>query len=437
MMHSTLNKYCQKFLCFLTYSAVFSLIYSYAYTQQERIIHIKSGDLTAYVDMYRGNFSIFDINQLNLDYSSILFGGATAPSSFLKLYVDNQVQTLDQMQAVYPLGVAIGSQIDGIFQAGSQQDVRLELTFFSMDLLGDSSENTIGVVIRVSNISLSNTRQVGVQLSLDSDIGESRNDPLVYLPTGEKITNSVIFDNGKTPPFLFFGKKNVATQRPQGDGFYLYPFVSETPPSRIVVANWRRLTEQSWNTTKIDPSLSYDNNSGKDVGVTVSFGLYNLGPNQSTNVGIVLSKNYSSLWPVIDEQVISNGVFNKNKFEIETLLTDIYSFKSPIIENNVADNNRINNNLENPVQQNLQKQRMLYRQQQLGLLDNPVPVQNIDDTSTSDIRISKDDIWGSIYKVNWELQYAEKVIENVLKQNNDTNTAVSSNSKVIVKDKFY
>ena len=439
MIQNILNKHKKSAFHLLKCSIIFSLIYTQTYTQQERMIHFKSGDLTAYVDMYRGNFSIFDTSQSNLDYASLLFGGTTAPSSFLKLYVDNEVQTLDQMKTIYPLGVAIGSQIDGIFQAGDQEDIHVELVIFSMDLLGNSDNNTVGIVVRLSNTSRSDNRKVGVQFLLDSDIGESRNDPLVYLPTGEKIVNSFIFGEGNIPPFLFFGKKNIAEKRPQGEGFYLYPFVSQTLPSGIAVANWRLLNEQNWKIENINPSLSYDNNSGKDIGVTISFGTYNLMPDQSTNIGIVLSKNYSPLWPVLDEKVISEGVLNKNKFEIETLLTDPYSYKLPATMNEFLDSDFIQDVLSNPSKQDSQARRILYRRQQLGLLENPVKVeeQKVESVKPTEEKITNENVWNYLYKINWELENTDESIENVLKQNGEDTFQDSPKSEGFVKDNLY
>ena len=439
MIQNILNKYKKSVFNLLKCSIIFSLFYTQTYTQQERMIHIKSGDLTAYVDMYRGSFSVFDTSQSNLDYASLLFGGTTAPSSFFKLYVDNKVQTLDQMKTEYPLGIAIGSQIDGIFQAGDQQDVRVELVFFSMDLLGNSDNNTIGIIARLSNTSLSNIRKIEAQFLLDSDIGESRHDPLVYLPTGEKIEESFIFGKGNIPPFLFFGKKDIAEKSPRGEGFYLYPFVSETIPSGIVVANWRKLNEENRNIKNINPSLSYNKNSGKDVGVIICFGTYNLKPNESTNIGIVLSKNYSPLWPVIDEQIISEGVFNENKFEIETLLTDSYSQKLPININELLDSDFVKDTLSDASQQEAQAKRMVYRRQQLGLLEDTEDLEKekVEPVKEKIETIANEDIWSYLYKINWELKNTEENIENILKQNKEDSSQGSPKNEGIMKDNFY
>ena len=440
MIQNILNKYKNSAFNLLRCSIIFSLIYTQTYTQQERMIHIKSGDLTAYVDMYRGSFSVFDTKQSNLDYASLLFGGTTAPSSFFKLYIDNKMQTLDQMKTVYPLGVAIGSQIDGIFQAGDQQDIQVEFVFFSMDLLGNSDNNTIGIIARLSNTSLSNTRKIEAQFSLDTDIGESRSDPLVYLPTGEKIVNSFIFGKGNIPPFLFFGNKNVAEKRPQGEGFYLYPFVSEAVPSRMVVANWRRLNEEKWNIQNINPFLAYDDKSGKDAGVTICFGSYQLAPNEVTNIGIVLSKDYSPLWPVIDEQIVSEGVFNENKFAIETLLTDPDVQELPLNMNEFLESKFIQDTSSDPLQKDAQARRALYRKKLLGLWENPEVLEKEEKTKPIEKKIvvvSDEDVWSYLYKINWELKNSEENIENVLKQNGENTSQDSSKNTGIVKDNFY
>ena len=442
MIQNILNKHKNSAFYLLKCSIIFSLIYTQTYTQQERMIYIKSGDLNAYVDMYRGSFSVFDTSQSNLDYASLLFGGTTAPSSFFKLYVDNKVQTLDQMKTVYPLGVAIGSQIDGIFQAGDQQDIQVEFVFFSMDLLGNSDNNTIGIIARLSNTSLSNTRKIEAQFSLDTDIGESRSDPLVYLPTGEKIVNSFIFGKGNIPPFLFFGNKNIAEKRPQGEGFYLYPFVSEAVPSRMVVANWRRLNEEKWNIQNINPFLAYDDKSGKDAGVTICFGSYQLAPNEVTNIGIVLSKDYSSLWPVIDEKVITQGVFNENKFAIETLLTDPDVQELPLDMDKFLESKFIQDTLSDPAQKEAQERRILYRKKLLGLWEEPKDPKALEEEKTEPVEekknvVSNEEIWSYLYKINWELKNSEENIENVLKQNGENTSQDSSKNTGIVKDNFY
>ncbi|MGL5956685.1 MAG: hypothetical protein ACRC0X_08870 [Brevinema sp.] len=382
----------------------FMLIFSLSYTQEERMIQFRSGSLQASVDIYRGNFSVFDVDQLELDFVSLLFGGYTSPSSFFKIFIDRTPYTLDQMQAVYPLGVSLGSQIDAVFLAND--DIQVETAFFSLDLLNNGDLNSLGLVINVSNMSLERTRQVGIKIMLDTDIGELRNDPLIYLPDGVKISNALIFRSNEIPPFLFIGQKNIAETRPIGKGFYLYPYISQNIPSSMLVANWRRISEQGWGVGDINPSFAYGKDNTKDVGISLCFGNFVLAPEQSEHVGFVISKQHTDVWPVLQEESVSQGVLNTDRFEVEELL----KYNSGNIQTN-------------PFRQ----QRERYRQIQLGYLQDTTISPRVQQRFQSISNLVADDqVWKYLYQLNWSIESKSKDLEQVLNQNEPPNNRTNN-----------
>lgn len=411
---------------FRKYIFLLPLILSLSFAQEIRTINFKTGSLQTYVDIYRGNFSIYDTDQSDLDFVSLLFGGATTPSSFFKIFVDRKSQTLDQMQAVYPLGVSLSSQIDGTYMAGEDKDIQVDIAFFALDLLNSGDLNSVGIVINLSNTS-DISRRVGAKILLDTDVGEIRNDPLVYLPSGDRITNAFIFGGeNNIPPFLFIGQKNVAETRPIGKGFYIYPYLSETMPSSMIVANWKNLAEQEWNVDRINPSFTYSKNTTtKDVGVSMCFGDITLAPNQSGYFGIVISKLFSNVWPVLQEDSISKGVLNKDRFEVEELLK--------YAENTATSHKPSNFNpliMDNPYTI-FQRKREQYRLQQL--YSNHAPktfdiLENI--TNLSD----DDNFWQVIHQLDWNSKQKAIDVDKVLSNRNYTGT---DTNHTIFKDRLF
>ncbi len=292
---------------------VVAMFFSLSHAQALEVIDFHAGSLQTFVDVRRGSFSIFDKDQKDIDFTSLLFGGATNPNSYFTVTVDGNTQTLDQMQVRHPFSITLGSQVDGTFYAG--KDVLVEVAFFSLDLLHTGDFDSVGVVLKLSNTSHAN-RNVKVDFVLDTDIGESLNKSLIYLPSGESIIHSRVFEN--TPNFVFFGEGDILANSFNRKGFYLYPYVSDTLPSYMVVANWRRIFERQ-NIANGEP-FSHEVSLIKDIGMGLRFGEMQLKSKDVVCVGFVISKQQSIVSPVLSKESISKGVFNEDRFKLEALL---------------------------------------------------------------------------------------------------------------------
>lgn len=377
---------------------IFGICYlSVLYAQEGTMLSIKSGDLVLYVDPHRGNFSILDTAQGELNFMSWLFGGSQSPSSYIQIYIDKVSYTLDQMEIVNPLGVSLGSQIDGIFQVDG---VQVEVAIFAMNISEEFNLNTIGIAVKMSNTS-EQPKQAGVKVLLDSDIGEPSNNPLLYLPAGNQITAGMIATSNHIPPYIFIGQKQGAVLPPKGKGFYLYPNVGDQHPSKMAIGNWRYIDHNLWYSNFNSPFFTYANDGTKDAGVTLRYGMYSLIPSQEKSFGLALSKHYSPLWPVIEQEALDKGIFNDNRFQVEEILKNKGTLKIDDVQRNT-------------LQSASEQQRELFRLRQLGV----VSTNSSKDLKPVVLRALQDNrkIWSYLYQLNSQMDIYDDNVEQVLER---------------------
>ncbi len=391
--------------------------------QENSGLSVVAGDFISYIDGNNGRFSLLNTQQTNSNLISLLFGGVSVPSSQIMIYYDGELIGLDQMTPVYPLGSSVGSQVDGIFYI--ENKLQVEVAYFPMDILANSDMSTLGVAIKISNMTSSVIDNIGIKVVLDPDVGENENDPLVYLPSGEKITNAFVLDRENMPPYLFFGDKYTASREAKGEGFYLYPFLSSTIPSFLSIANWRRISDEKWAELVIEPSLSYRSDSSKDVGVAIFYGPYSITPEAPLSGGFAISRNFTSLWPIVDENVISKGVFYKDRFRIEEILKTF-----PMPKNkSLSQETRYSESIIRV------DDRQLYRQRLLGL----VPLKSSTNKDYNDLLDKvklRGSVWDNVYELNLELLRIDQNINKSLQKNIKEDVFESPPDKGIIKTNF-
>lgn len=412
---------------------LFSL-FCISYSQDTRLLQMRAGDFLTYIDMYNAQFSILDLSQENIDFSSLLFGSSTMPSSYVVVYVDDKIQTVDQMIPLYPLGMSVGAQVDGIFLAGTNNDIQVELAFFPMNISGTSKIDTIGIATRISNTSQSSTRKVSVRIMLDTDIGETSNDPLIYLPTREKITNAFVLDAKNIPPYLFIGKILFAELKTSQEAFYLYPFLSTNIPSAITIGNWKRISDKNKTQLNVPTSLSYNSTSLKDIGISIYFGTYELNPKEHQSFGIAMSKEFSTLWPILENQTIDAGVFNTNRFVIEEILRNMKGF--PITQQEMDSTTIDSFLIANPVNSQNQ-QRQLFRQQQIGKGFSNTFNEIEQSNSNMPKQMRNGVIWDYLYEIDLQMRQIDQDLNRYLENKNKEKIYDSPPSTGILKNNFY
>ena len=359
--------------------------------QNKNALILKGHDFTAEVNPYTGNFSIINTAEPDLDLSTLLFTGP-ATSSHLGFRIDGRNYLLSDLRVLCPLGISVGSQVDGVFLGGVERDLHIEVAYFIMDIKGSSTFKTLGIAVLMSNISANQTRKAGAKIMLDTDVGEYKNNPLFHLPDGTKVDTAFKLGASNIAPYIFVGENLKLTSEPKG--LYIYPNLSENAPSAVVIGNWKQLNDAGWIPETIDASFA-GNNDIKDAGVGLYFGEYTLAPSQSVNFGAAVSVQASPINPLLDEKALKNGVFSEDRFEVNDI------FSNPQEYTLFHSNRRVVIPQERSTSNPIPARRGAYRMTK--------PAYSANETTKSSFEtLYRDSVWGALLKLDINFDYQQK-----------------------------
>ncbi|MGL4394352.1 MAG: hypothetical protein ACRCS8_03915 [Brevinema sp.] len=358
-----------------------------------------AGSLLMSVDQLSGRFGLRDTKVSEFALSSLLFDPGF-PTSYIEITINGTPYRLDQLKAIYPLGVAVGHQIDAVYQW--QNDLHIELGYFAMDV--QSNFDAMGIAVRISNISTMQDHQVSVKLMLDTDVSEIHRQPLIYLDDGSHIAEPQILQ-GELPRYFFLGQQDESEETA---GVYLYPSISTNSPTAIVIGNWKYLTETVGIPSEIKPSFTHHNSENLDIGLGIYFDKKTLRSGQHYDVVAAISLNKHESDFILNDMAMNKGVFASERFEIEELLN--YLPKNPQMMMPMY------NSSQAPQQMNTY-QRQQYRQQKLRMTPQEMR-QNPEKTSEyfGDL-VGTDSIWKHLYKINGKMENLEEKINKAIELN--------------------
>ncbi|MGL4367060.1 MAG: hypothetical protein ACRCTQ_02085 [Brevinemataceae bacterium] len=372
------------------------------------------------VDSVSGHFNLFDSSQSDINKASLLFG-PSIPSSFIDVRVDQKRQTFQQMKVLYPFGNSAGSQIDGIFLAGEYADVKVENAFFAVNMFGEAHPNTLGIALNLSNQSRSMVRTVCVKIMLDTDIGENDGQPLIYLSSGQQITNAFLLSE-KIPPYIFLGNPKLLSEDAFGTGIYVYPFITTTKPQAILIGNWRRISSDQWIIRDINTSFQYDRSSSSDAGIALYFGPYTLEPGQYTNFGVAISQVENMMSPILDTYVLDKAVFTLERFKIQEMLNSSLNSNSNDTPFGLSDHSN----------------RQTYRSNILSTnTSTSCSGSSLLNEDQLDQLLYKDLIWQYNLKLNSQIRTLDSLINDILWKNLSNTTFDIPPSQGIKSDDLY
>ncbi|MGL4561644.1 MAG: hypothetical protein ACRCV0_05070 [Brevinema sp.] len=368
------------------------------YAQEIPKLFFSAGNLAVTVDNTNGRFGLRNTKEKDFNLISLLYDTGF-PSSYIEVYIDGKPYRLEDMKAIYPLGVAVGAQIDGIYQW--QDDLQLEIGYFGIDL--KTNLDAVGIAVRVSNISERKKYNVSVNVLLDTDISEVSNQSMTYLDSGELISKGIILNKPNLPQYLFFGYKSEFNEKTQGQGMYLYPTISTNTPRVIAVGNWKKITESGSFPQYLDESLQYNSDSSIDLGVGIYFEEKVLVPNAYYDVATAISLNLNQANFILDQTAMNRGVFSPERFEIEELLP-----KTPpaVATNPALPAIQYHNNAQ--LQRQQYRQKLLHNDSSSGVFST-----NIFDYLGNTLR--NDSIWRYLFELNFKMNNVEEKIDHAIK----------------------
>lgn len=304
------------------------LCLSLAYSQESLVYMLQSpGDawLAASINPVSGNFSAYNLKESDPDFVPLLFGGA-AMSSHIAYTINGTSVHQSNLRVNIALGPTAGGQIDGSFETNG---VHIETAYFLMNADTDASIKTLGIAVLVSNTLSNQSRRVGVKILLDTEIGDTQNKALLYLPSGRQLDVPHRFGARSIPEYIFVGERDSFAGLAEGKGFYIYPYLSTNFPAALVTENWGRLASSAWEPRALSPA--YLGKSGSiDAGLGIYYGEYTLGAGQEITLGAALSLNKIVTVPVLkdgtrailEDSALSRGVFAPERYLINELLVN-------------------------------------------------------------------------------------------------------------------
>jgi len=214
----------------------------------------------------QGRFSVFAKSDSD---RTALYIAEDPTTSYVSVLLDNRI---------YRLGDSFDfRQSAETTQSGAKLmfvSPRLEVET-DIDITGDTA---VTVEIKLTNVSETNA-EVGLRMLLDTYLGESG----VHFstPDGEITSESEFLE---APDFVFSGSQ-------EGEGLYLdFKSSRASVPDRIILANWKRLNDTSWNyTVNLNRNFSVVPYSINDSAASLYFDPEQLLPGEARTIRIIFS----------------------------------------------------------------------------------------------------------------------------------------------------
>lgn len=156
--------------------------------------------------------------------------------------------------------------------------------------LESQSNNSVICLVKATNEGKSRAN-VGAKFLFDTVYGENNKKPALYLSDKEKIEYDRLFNSENLPDFVFSGYYDQDLPF-FGIGLFIYPYLNEQKPEKLIIGNWKKLNENDlW--YQIDPQahFKYYVYSNPDAAVAVYFNNIRIDEGEGSVFGTVLSVN--------------------------------------------------------------------------------------------------------------------------------------------------
>ncbi len=247
-------------------------------------LKLLSKDFVFEVNSDTGGMIFRNLSPKSSMYRNFLFED-TPPTSYPSLIIGDEAYHLDDPALNVEQDFTLkGNQISGIWD---YEGFRFRV-LYALTNLGGYQNDSVVVSIKVDRFKDSD-KSVGVRLLFDTTIGEAEGFPLLYLSSTEKVAYEREFDEVSLPKFIYSGDYKIAAQEFK-NGFYLYPRNSELVPKKLIIGNWKHLTETDID-YQIQPKdkFKYSRYSNHDAAVAVIFSDIDIRRGQSLSFGSILS----------------------------------------------------------------------------------------------------------------------------------------------------
>ncbi len=270
----------------MKYLNSFLLLLISVYMFPQEVMNISTKNLSFYFDNLRGAFYLENPYPKDNRYRYLLFKDIP-PTSFITLYTDNSLYRLSERDL--KVEEAFYLEDNKIKGKLSYKNINISLYFILTNFTKGGGDSLLNVIELENNST--NTRQIEIRFLFDTVSGEEKRNPKIFTSGGEKIEYDRIYEEGSIPDAFFAGDVE-ALELEFKDGLYLYPVLNNFYPARVIIANWKKLSQfRNVFIPETRSKFRYNPYSNPDVAILFIYRI-KLNPKEKFHFGNVLSRSY-------------------------------------------------------------------------------------------------------------------------------------------------
>lgn len=249
------------------------------------VLNLVSKKISFYLDDSYGAFYVENPNPLSKNLRELLFKD-NPPTSYITLYVNDKPYRLNENGKISIIRPFM--QEDNVIECDLEIDKVLFDLIFMITNLADKPSDSIICLVDMKNDG-NPAVTAGVRFLFDTVYGEDENKPVLYLSGGDKIEYDRMFGNENMPQFIFSGTFDWDSQT-FGKGLYIYPYINEIKPGKVIIGNWKKLNEREISYVINPPArFKYYMFSKPDAAVAVYYNNIKLKGGEESSYGVILS----------------------------------------------------------------------------------------------------------------------------------------------------
>lgn len=259
-------------LCFL----IFSIFWG-------NELNLKSKKISFSLDKRSGGFFIENPFPSRPELKNLLFKD-NPPTSFVVFYLDGVPIKISDKKFT----VEEPNEYDGYIKASLKyKKLLFNIYFILTNIVRDYIGNSVIIGIEALNED-TNQHNVEVRFLVDTVYGENKKNPSIFTSSRERITYDKIIPKEMIPEFFFSGEVDPI-ENYFYDGLYIYPYINEIKPEKVIVGNWKKLyIMRNFYIPEPKAGFKYNPYSDPDAAIYTIYKL-NIATNEKVYFGITLS----------------------------------------------------------------------------------------------------------------------------------------------------
>ncbi|OHD56388.1 MAG: hypothetical protein A2Y33_00035 [Spirochaetes bacterium GWF1_51_8] len=276
---------------------IFLLTFSVCLPLFANDLSLTGKNIVFYMDSLSGHYYIENPSPSVQDLKDLLFKDNPPTSYATIIYNSKPYRLNDGMLNVIENFHIEGNKIIGVYGI-DQVEFRI-MMYITNSAAKEENDSVIFLVTAKNNGT--EESDVGARFLFDTVYNERWGKPELYLASSEKIQYERLLVEASIPEYIFSGIYNPEKM----DGMYIYPYLNNLRPEKVIVGNWKKLDENELDYS-VDPQgkFKYNDFANKDAAVAVFYSKIYLKPGETVNFGCLLTRKVFT-YDVLSSQLTS------------------------------------------------------------------------------------------------------------------------------------